>query len=300
MRRLFVSFSGGETSALMTHLLLTKWRGRWDDVRVVFANTGQENEETLQFVAACDKHFGFGTVWVEADVCQEARVGTRHRVVDFSTANRDGGPFEAMIRKYGIPNQKFPHCTRELKLNPMRSYIQSLGWRPGTYDTAIGIRADEPGRRSKNQEAARLLYPLLDWRPTTKPQVNAFWIDQPFRLNLCGYQGNCRTCWKKSARKLLTIMDDRPRAFDFFERMEDQYGTVGPEFSKERAPGYVRTFFRGNQSVKDLRQAHSLGGFERAEDDSIILPDGKRINLDFEQGAIDGCSESCEVDFRGE
>jgi hypothetical protein len=32
---------------------------------VVFANTGQEREETLEFVKQCDDHFGFGTVWIE-------------------------------------------------------------------------------------------------------------------------------------------------------------------------------------------------------------------------------------------
>ena len=39
-RRLAISFSGGETSALMAHLLLTRWRDRFDEHVVTFANTG--------------------------------------------------------------------------------------------------------------------------------------------------------------------------------------------------------------------------------------------------------------------
>lgn len=296
-RRLFVSFSGGETSALMTRLLLANWRTRWDEIAVVFANTGQENEATLRFVRECDQRFGFGTVWVEAVVHPEDGVGTTHRIVDFDTASRQGEPFEAMIRKFGIPNQKFPHCTRELKQRPMTSYIRALGWNQGAYDVAVGIRADEPGRRAKNHVAQRIVYPMLDWWPTTKPDVNAFWNVQPFRLELCGYQGNCRTCWKKSNRKLLTIMDETPSAFDFFERMEAAYGGVGSEFAKSTVPGYRRTFFRGNRSVLDFRRDLMFCDFDRAEDDAVVLPTGQRLDLDFEQGAADGCSESCEVTF---
>lgn len=58
---LFVSFSGGETSARMTQMLLTKWRRKYDKVVVVFANTGEENEATLDFVCQCDIAFGFDT-----------------------------------------------------------------------------------------------------------------------------------------------------------------------------------------------------------------------------------------------
>lgn len=45
-RRLFVSFSGGETSALMTWAILNRgFLDNYDDVRVVFANTGQESAD---------------------------------------------------------------------------------------------------------------------------------------------------------------------------------------------------------------------------------------------------------------
>src|ERR1700693_4621625 len=61
-RRCLVSFSGGETSAYMTHWLLKQ--KPYDEYLVVFANTGQENEATLEFVRQCDEHFGFHTVWI--------------------------------------------------------------------------------------------------------------------------------------------------------------------------------------------------------------------------------------------
>jgi 3'-phosphoadenosine 5'-phosphosulfate sulfotransferase (PAPS reductase)/FAD synthetase len=293
MKNLFISFSGGETSALMTRLLLTKWRDKYADVRVVFANTGQENEATLEFVRDCDAAFGFNTVWLEA-VPQQGKIGTKHRVVNFDTASRNGEPFEAVIDKYGIPNQKFPQCTRELKLRPMQSYLRSIGWLARSYDTAIGIRADEAGRRNNAAIESNIIYPLLDWLPTTKPQVNSFWVAQPFRLNLAGYQGNCKTCWKKSFRKLMTLMDEDATQFDFFERMERDKSLIGPEFIKSHVPEYKRVFFRGSLSVADLRKMHANTDWTRAENDAVVYAD-KSIALDIDP--TDGCVESCEVNW---
>lgn len=283
-RKLFVSFSGGETSAMMTHKILTDWREMYDTVVVLFANTGLESEETLEFVNECDQRLNFGTVWVEAVQLHAIRKAATARVVRFETASRKGEPFEDMIRKYGIPNHAAPHCTRSTKLTPMIYYLrEKLGWKKGEYDTAIGIRADEAGRRSKRQEENRIVYPFLDWQPTTKVQVNRFWRDQPFRLRLCGYQGNCKTCWKKSNRKLLFLMEEDASAFDFFDRMERQYGLVGPEFKKGYIAGYKRTFFRGNRSVADLREELTVaGGAEDVEDDAAVY----------------GCGgEQCEITF---
>lgn len=289
---LFVSFSGGETSGYMAALCNMVWRGKWDKVVTVFANTGEENEETLEFVHQCDRHFGFNTVWVEA-VVHPGRKSSTHRVVDISTASRKGEPYEAVIQKYGIPNSEWLHCTRELKTNPMKSYIKSLGWKKGEYQTAIGIRADEAKRRSKTAKRRGIIYPMMDMQPTTKPEVNEFWLSQPFRLNLMGYEGNCKWCWKKSARKLFTIMSDNPERFDFPERMEEQYGTVGAEFGKPETKYTHRVFFRGELSTKALREAFAANkdALERAEDDAILLPNGKRLALDDEPG---GCGEICE------
>lgn len=87
--KLLVSFSGGETSAFMAQWL---WKHHRDDYDMifVFANTGQENEETLEFVQKCADHFGFPVVWVEAVVHHGKRKASTHRIVDFETASRDG------------------------------------------------------------------------------------------------------------------------------------------------------------------------------------------------------------------
>lgn len=276
--KLLASFSGGRTSGVMTKWLLDNKADEYD-IKVVFANTGQEHERTLDFVHQCDREFGFGLTWVEADVDPRPGVGTAHRVVRYSTASRNGEPFEAVIRKYGIPNKKWPHCTRETKLNPIKSYLRSIGW--DDYYTAIGIRMDE--RRRVQETGGRIIYPLIDWHPMDKQDVNAWWEEQSFNLDLYPHQGNCTWCWKKSLGKHIALIGESPEIFDFPRRMEREYGMAGA--APEGQQRIKRVFFRGNRSTDDLFAL-------RAE---LAGPLGplSQIPLDFDADA--GCSESCEV-----
>lgn len=277
MKRLLVSFSGGQTSGYMAKVIKDAYESTYDEVIYVFGNTGQEDERCLRFVDQCDRQFGLNVVWVEAVVHQGERKGTTHRVVKFETASRNGEPYEAHIQKYGIPNMKFPHCTRELKYRPIHSYAASLGWTE--YDTAIGIRTDERRRVAANATTDKIVYPLLDWFPSDKQDVNGFWEDQSFSLGMQEHEGNCRWCWKKSDAKLLRLLTEQPGSFDFPARMEAEYPRVGAEFGKDPT-ARDRTFFRGNRSVVDLRRLH-------AEIGSRVIPITSDSNA--------GCGESCEL-----
>lgn len=297
MKRLFISFSGGETSGYMFIHLLAKWKDSYDEIQVVFANTGQENEKTLQFVDNVAKYTGVAVVWVEAVVHHNTRKGCTHLITDFHSADRNGRVFEEVIKKYGIPNQMWKHCNRELKLNPMNSYMRSIGWDAGSYDTAIGIRVDEMDRMNNKKELNRFVYPFISDMPTTKQDVNTFWASMPFRLGLKGYEGNCKWCWKKTLRKHLTIITEHPEHYAFPERMEQTYGTAGAGIAEGIGctPEGKRVFFRGNKSVEDIKRMASEG-FEPALDDAVTYnADGLLSEID----QTNGCEESCEA-FGGE
>jgi len=278
---LHIAFSGGRTSAYMTKFLLDQCgvRDVFNDVKVVFANTGQEHEETLNFVNRCDIEFGFNTIWVEAEIISPIKgVGTSFRVVDFNTASRDGRPFEDVIRKFGIPNRTWQFCSRELKANAVRSYLRSVGWKKRDYFSAIGIRHDEIHRISSNCERDRLIYPLAEWRKVDKPYINYWWSQQSFDLKLKEHQGNCKWCWKKSKRKLLTLAIESPEIFEFPARMEREYANHGNPNRKERA-----VFFQNYTSTLELlEESRSL--------DFTPFIDKYHEELD----APNGCSESCE------
>lgn len=288
--KLLVSFSGGETSAYMLWWILKNWSNKYE-IKVVFANTGQENEETLLFVQKCSEYFKVEVIWVEAVVNPENRKGTTHKVVNFETASRNGEPFEAVIAKYGIPNPATPHCNREMKLNAINSYMKSIGWK--NYYSAIGIRVDEFDRMNAKRKERRLLYPLISEKPMSKAKINQWWNLQPFRLELKGYQGNCKTCWKKSDAKLYTLINENKSQFDFFEKMENEYSSFVPEsrikLMTERGEEIpTRTnFFRKNRSVADL--------VKEAENFKRIITDDSQI-LDNQIDLFDLLEEeSCDI-----
>lgn len=251
-KKLLVSVSGGETSLFMAIWL---WLHKQDEYEIifVFANTGQENEETLIFLKKCAEHFGINIIWIEADVKYGKGNGTRFKLTDFENASRNGEPFEAVIKKYGIPNTSFLHCTRELKMNPIKAYAKSI-WGKEKYYLAIGIRIDEFDRMNANKDKLRIIYPLIakEMKPMTKPMINFWWKQQPFRLELKGYQGNCITCYKKSDKKLFQIAKENPKAFDFFDRMERQYGNGQQIFRKNRTTKMLLEEAKNwNGTVKD-------------------------------------------------
>lgn len=278
-KRLLVSFSGGKTSAYMAQRLLRDHSYLWEEIVVAFANTGQEHEKTLEYVDACDRQYGLGVVWLEADVQPERGVGTKHRRVTFKTASRAGEPFEEYIRKFGLPNTQFPECTRETKVRPLTSYLRSLGWKAGTYNTAVGIRADEMDRMSEAALASGYVYPLVDWG-ICKEDVLSWESKQPVRLGIPEHLGNCTWCWKKSLRKLATVARETPECFVFPRRVEELYRNAGAGFGDRR-------MFRGRRTVADI--------FAVAADPSFVpyTDTFKWQSGDMDLGSA--CGESCEI-----
>jgi hypothetical protein len=117
------------------------------------------------------------------------------------------------------------------------------------------------------------VYPLVEWG-VDKTEVNDFWDEQPFTLNLQEHQGNCQWCFKKSFKKHGLLVKETPEVYDFPRRMELEYGLAGPG---EKTTG--RVFFRGQRSTDQLmayvRTLDPVPVIQRPDEDS-------------------GCTESCE------
>ena len=263
---ILVSFSGGRTSAYMSKLMLDKYPR--EKLVFVFANTGQEHPKTLEFIQKVDEHFKLALVWVEAVVHSVPKYATTHRIVNFESATRDMSLFKAISYKYGIPGPGWFHCTRELKEQPIHSFIR-LEYKKKKmkgYKTAIGIRADEIDRCSPNMDERGFIYPLCD-AGITKQDVLNFWEAQPFDLEIPDYLGNCTWCWKKSNRKLKLVADKHPEYFIPAKELEP--------LAKCGAGSEPRKMFRGHLSATD------------------IINDIKQIS--FSEDTIEGsCAESCE------
>jgi hypothetical protein len=283
MNELICSFSGGRTSAFMARMMQTKTN---NSIKYVFANTGLEHEKTLEFINRCSIEWGIDIIWLES-VTHKGRKGSTHKVVTYETATRGRALFESMIKEYGIPNKAWPHCNRELKLNPIQSWKRENNLQKLPY--AIGIRIDEIDRMTSNKKGRDIIYPLISMFPTAKPEILDWWKKQPFNLEIEEHYGNCVTCWKKSTRKLLTLAKNTPEYFNDFDYLERNYKNSGSG-SEERQFLSGARFNQDRISIRELvGRAHCEPFKEFKEVDPEYQLD--MFGFDAPNG---GCSESCE------
>lgn len=241
-----ISFSGGRTSAYMLYKVLEAHdMSLPQDCVVCFANTGKEDEATLQFVHDCEKHWNVPIVWIEYQDAEESK--DRWRVVSFETAARNGEPFEAVIRKKNyLPNPVTRFCTIEMKIRPIANYLFSLGMcrtrSEGEYMSWVGIRADEPRRAAK---IPRDRTPLVT-AGVSKEMVGDFWRNQAFDLQLPNfngvtYHGNCDLCFLKGTSQTMSLIQEKPERAVWWAKMEALALASRPDgarFRKDRA-GYA-------------------------------------------------------------
>jgi len=85
-KNLLITFSGGRTSAFMARFIQVNPAYEDYNKLYTYANTGKEHENTLKFIDQCDKEWGLGIVWLEADVVHEKsninRMGNRYNLDD--------------------------------------------------------------------------------------------------------------------------------------------------------------------------------------------------------------------------
>lgn len=250
-----ISFSGGRTSAYMLWRVLQSNEGLPDEAIVVFANTGKEEEATLEFVRDCETNWDVPITWLEY-----VSNDPTFKVVDFDTASRNGEPYQQLIikRKY-LPNPVARFCTSELKVRPIHKYVKSLGWHHNEKMDWVGIRADEQRRAAKID---RDRTPLVT-AGVTKETVGDFWRNQPFDLGLPNMNGvtmhgNCDLCFLKGAKQTQSLIAEKPERALWWAKMETLVQTKertfgeGARFRKDR-PSYQQMYdFAKTQRSLDM------------------------------------------------
>ena len=222
-----ISFSGGRTSAYMLWRVLQANDGLPQGAAVTFANTGKEDEATLEFVRDCAEKWSVPIVWLEY-----AKNDLKFKICDFDTASRNGEPFEALIKKKSfLPNSVMRFCTGELKILTIERYFKSLGI--DEFDTMVGIRADEPKRIVKMRDTK--LMPLAQ-AGVAQSDVQAFWKSHDFDLGLSfrngvTADGNCDLCFMKPMHQVLSMVAEKPEKAIWWAKQEE---LIGGRFSKDR------------------------------------------------------------------
>lgn len=242
-----ISFSGGRTSAYMLWRVLQSNNGLPDQAKVVFCNTGKEDEATLRFVNECSVRWNVPIIWLEYRVAE-----VPFEVVTFETASRNGEPFAALIKKKNyLPNPVARFCTVDLKILTLERYIKSIGW--AEYENMIGIRSDEPRRVAKiranpsdGRKGVSRFMPLAQVG-VAKEDISQFWKAQDFDLELPNiggitYHGNCDLCFLKGASQLMSLIAEKPERAIWWAAQEGTISNAsikdGGLFRKDR-PSYA-------------------------------------------------------------
>ena len=226
-----ISFSGGRTSAFMLYKVLEAHQMSLpSDAKVVFCNTGKEEEATLKFVNDCSTKWNVPIIWLEFAIENNEKIT---KIVDFKTASRNGEPFDAVINFYqpSLPNGRSRYCSSQLKTRTMHRYLKSIGWEE--WESFIGIRADEPKRVVKfranpNPEGKHetVYLPLAQDNISSK-DVSNFWKQQDFDLGLPNINGktmhgNCDLCMLKPKAQILSLIQEKPERALWWIKQEEE------------------------------------------------------------------------------
>ena len=224
-----ISFSGGRTSGFMLWNILKAFDGKLpEDIFVVFANTGKEAPETLDFVNDISNKWDVDIKWLELSIHQERPIW-RTKEVTYETASKNGEPFDMLIEKRSfLPNSVMRFCTSELKINVMKRFMLSLGYKD--WFNVVGLRYDEPRRvaniRNQTNNKWTSIAPMYDAKHTIKDVID-FWKKQNFDLGLNSYggkapAGNCDLCFLKNLSHTTTVLRQRPDLAEWWIKQENK------------------------------------------------------------------------------
>ena len=186
MKRI-INFSGGLSSALMTIL---EYNPETD--YVVFADTGREHPKTYKFLNDFEAHEGIPI----------------HRIM---YENNYGKGFTALYTHTKIiPNRQFRTCSVILKIDLASRFARKdLGLKK--MDWLVGFRADEKKRvdRYECQKYKTAKFPLFE-RGIRLEDVNNYWANKSYTLEIPRILGNCDLCFLKGKDNIIKIMKHYP------------------------------------------------------------------------------------------
>ena len=178
-----INFSGGKSSAFMTIMEYKE-----GDI-VLFCDTGREHPKTYKFIHDFEAFENIPVTWVKYE-----------------------GGFERLLQvKKAIPNRFKKFCTIELKVKTARRYLRGKGFMK--YENLIGFRIDEPLRINRwveKWQQVKTIFPLR----VNKSEVNSYWKNKPYTLEIPSILGNCTLCFQKGKNAISAILREHPELGD--------------------------------------------------------------------------------------
>lgn len=254
-----VSVSGGKDSTACALLALE--RHGPENLNLVFADTGNEHEQTLEYVHEYMPHFlGIPVQVVRADFTHQIQkkrefVRTKWPKHGVSQDKIDralvvlqpmGNPFlDLCIWKGRFPSRMAQFCTQELKTLPLVEYQSGLLDAGFLVESWQGIRRDESHNRRNALErediggGLSIYRPLVEW---TAQQTVDYVRSKGMKLNPLYSQGmrrvGCMPCINAGKDELLAIAQRFP---EHIERIAEWERIIGEAGKREVSGG--QTFF---------------------------------------------------------
>lgn len=273
-----VSISGGKDSTAT--LLVALERHPSDEVRAVFADTGNEHQATYDYVRYLGDRLGIGIHWlkqnfsdwwwrrrdyvrdvwprklVEKNGMTQAQADrTVKRALAVLEAGPTGNPYlDLCVLKGRFPSRRAQFCTQFLKTEPLTEYALDLIEQHGAVESWQGVRAEESPSRAKLPEREDRGGGLTIYRPIHKwtveqvfEQHRKHWVEpNPLYRQGMGRVG-CMPCINAAKDELLEIAKRWPEHID---RIEEWERLVGQASKREHA-----TFFAGANRGDGLTSA---------------------------------------------
>jgi len=247
MKNLLVTVSGGRSSAMMAYHIHTSEKYKDYNKAYVFANTGMERPETIEFLRNIQSVWGIPLTLIEGTYSNVMRVAVGYKIVDWQSLNMNAIPFEGAVMHInkgeysGLPNSNAPYCSPYMKTMPCEAFAKDI-FGKNNYLKAIGFRKEDMPKRISwpeiKEDKARIFPLLTDFdEPIGLLELNAWWNKQSFQLGINSKLGNCELCWKKSDKNLVEVIRSGTRFVEWWQKMEDQYGN---------------TSFRSRKSIADF------------------------------------------------
>jgi 3'-phosphoadenosine 5'-phosphosulfate sulfotransferase (PAPS reductase)/FAD synthetase len=241
-----VSVSGGKDSTAMLLLAIER---NTENLQAVFADTGNEHEQTYDYVRYLEQATGVEIRWVKADFSERIAKkkdyvltkwegkGVQQADIDRAVSSLvpTGNPFlDLCIWKGRFPSTMAAFCSEELKRNPIINQVQKpllelgedvISWQ--------GVRRDESkNRRFLSENELKLTHesggelwnyrPILDW---TAEDCFAMHKKHGINHNPLYEQGmgrvGCMPCINCRKDELLEISKRFPEAIDRIRQWED-------------------------------------------------------------------------------
>lgn len=245
------SISGGRSSMLMSIEILKSEKYKDYNKIFVFANTGLERIQTIDFLKTFQDKFKQKIHLLEGVYSQNLGTGVRSKEVTFDTLDFYGETYYNSVKFRnkgvfsGLPFTCAPYCSYTLKKDVINHFVKENFSK--NFITSIGFRLEDMPKRiswAEIKKDNKRIYPLItDFeKPLSNFQVHQELQQKYFDLQIPSTMGNCALCWKKSDFNLVNIIKHDLKNNNHF--FIDNQIQLEKEFNS--------TSYRSNRSIKDF------------------------------------------------